>query len=259
MLVFLFLASCTNSQEADFNRADSYIKSGDNKKAAKYLEQAIRRNDSSPIAIKAMKEAARLYFLEFKDYKKAASYYQKIVRFSAIEEERLEGQKQLASLYFDSLQDYERAAVEYSKLATSSRVDSEKATYKLSVARSYYYLGNYFQTLSEISEILKLKSDKDVEFQAQLLRGNVYIAQKEFEKATETFKQLIRKFPDKSTDENVHLVLSLSLEENGDFSEAIETLISIKDRYEPKDYLELRIKRIQQRAKNQPGARGYRK
>lgn len=257
LTIIFLLGSCTNPQESDYQKAEAYIKKGYYRKAAKYLDQAIKRNEQTDVALLAMKEAARITFLEIKDYKKAASYYQLIIRYSSNEIDRLEAQKQLASLYFESLQDYERAAVEYSKLATTSRVDSERALYKLSVARSYYYLGNYFQTLSEIEEILKLKSDKDVEFQARLLHGNVSVAQKKFGEAAKTFQEIIAKFPEKSLKENVHLVLSLSLEESGDYRQALSVLEKIQDRYEPKEYLDLRIKRIQERAENQPGARGY--
>ncbi|MFN8790184.1 MAG: tetratricopeptide repeat protein [Bdellovibrionales bacterium] len=257
--LLLQLLACTSPQEADLKKAQDLIQDGHFRRAAQYLEQAIKRDEQSDTALKAMKEAARISFLEIKDYQKAAHYYQLIVRYSPEEPDRIEAQRQLASLYFESLQDYERAAVEYSKLSTSSRVDSERAFYKLSVARSYYYLGNYFQTLSEISEILKLKSDREVEFQARLLKGNVFVAQKKFDESAKIFQEVISKFPDKSLKENVHLVLSLSFEEKGDYKQALGVLEKIKDRYEPKEYLELRIKRIEERARNQPGARGYRK
>ncbi len=252
-------SGCTSKQESDFDEGQSYSKNKEWRRAAQYFDQAIKRDSQTPVAIKAMKEAARIQFLEIKDYKKAATYYQLIILHSTDEAERAEAQKQVASLYFESLQDYERAAVEYSKLATSSRLDSEKADYKLSVARSYYYLGNYFQAMSEIDEILKLRSELDIEFQSRLLRGNVYVAQKKFQEASTVFSEVIQKFPEKSLKENVHLVLSLSYEESGDYKQALSVLEKIKDVYEPKEYLELRLKRIEERARNQPGARGFRK
>lgn len=258
-LVALIFVGCTNRQQADFDEGQAYAKNKEWHKAAQFFDQTIKRDSQTPVALKAMKEAARIQFLEIKDYKKAAQYFQMIILYSPVEYERLEAQKQLASLYFESLQDYERAAVEFSKLATSSHVDSEKAIHKLSVARSYYYLGNYFQTLSEIDEILKLRSDEDTEFQARLLRGNVFVAQKKFPEAALIFSAVIEKFPAKSLKENVHLVLSLSYEESGDYKQALAVLEKIKDVYEPKEYIELRLKRIQERARNQPGARGFRK
>jgi hypothetical protein len=77
--------------------------------------------------------------------------------------------------------------------------------------------------------------------------------------AARLFEEIISKFPDKALTENVHLVLSLALEESGDYKKALSVLEQIKPVYKPEEYLELRIKRIQERAKNQPGAKGYRK
>lgn len=258
-VVSFCLLGCTSRQEADFEEGQKYAKKKEWRKAAQYFDQSIKRDSQSSTALKAMKEVSRIQFLEIKDYKKAAQYFQLLILHSPVESERLEAQKQLASLYFESLQDYGRAAVEFSKLATGSRVDSERAIHKLSVARSYYYLGNYFQTMSEIDEILNLRSDVDTEFQARLLRGNVYVAQKKFLEAATIFSSVIEKFPEKSLKENVHLVLSLSYEESGDYKQALNVLEKIKDIYEPKEYIELRLKRIQERARNQPGARGFRK
>lgn len=258
-LLNLASTGCTNKQESEFNDAQAYASKDQWRKAAQYYDQVIKRNPQSLIAVKSMKEVARIHFMQTKDYKKSAYYYQLLVLHSPDEQERIEAQKQLASIYFESLQDYERAAIEYSKLAGSSRLDTEKATYKLAGARSYYYLGNYFQTLSEINEILNLKSEQSTEFQARLLMGNVYVAQKNFTKAAEIFREIIQKFPEKALQENVYLVLSLSYEENGDYQKALEVLDKIKGIYQPQEYIELRLKRIKERARNQPGARGFRK
>jgi len=259
VLLSLILAGCSSPLERDFQEGRKNVVSGNFRKAAQLFDQVIARDTDSEISIEAMKEGARLSVLEIKDYKRAASYYQKIIQHGSVEADRQEAQKQLASLYFESLQDYDRSAVEYSKLATGSKLEADRAEYKLMTARSYYYLGNYFQTLSEINEILKMKSNEETQFQAMLLNGNVLIAQKNFQEAAKIFQSLIQKFPEKSLIENVHLVLSLSYEENGDFKKALGVLEGIKTVYQPQDYLELRIKRIQERAKNQPGVKGYRK
>lgn len=255
----LFLVSCSNPLERDFQEGKKNASLGNYRIAAQHYDRVISRDTESEIAIEAMKEGARLAVLEIKDYKRAAAYYQKIIQHSRKESDRQEAQQQLAALYFSSLQDYERAAVEYSKLATSSKLESDRAEQKLMTARSYYYLGNYFQTTSEIDEILKMKANNETLFQALLLNGNVLIAQKKFLEAANIFQKIIKTFPEQSLAENVHLVLSLSYEESGDYKKALSTLESIQSVYQPKEYLELRIKRVQERAKNQPGARGYRK
>ena len=258
-LLALLLIGCSSPLERDFQEGKKNSKEGNFRKAAQLFDQVISRDAESDVAVEAMKEGARLAVLEIKDYNRAAGYYQKIIQHSPEESDRQEAQKQLAALYFESLQDYDRAAVEYSKLATGSKLEADRAEYKLMTARSYYYLGNYFQTLSEIQEILKIKSNKETQFQAMLLNGNVLVAQKNFLEAAKIFQNIIQLFPEKSLAENVHLVLSLSLEESGDFRRALSTLEDIRAVYSPQEYIDLRIKRIQERAKNQPGAKGYRK
>lgn len=255
----LLFIGCTSPLERDFREGKKSAEAGNFRIAAQLFDQVISRDTESELAVEAMKEGARLAVLEIKDYKRAAGYYQKIIQYSKKESDRQEAQQQLAALYFSSLQDYERAAVEYSKLATSSKLESDRAEHKLMTARSYYYLGNYFQTISEIQEILKMKSNKETLFQAMLLNGNVLIAQKNFLEASKVFQNIIKTFPEQSLTENVHLVLSLSYEESGDYKRALSTLESIKAVYQPQEYLELRIKRVQEREKNQPGAKGYRK
>ncbi len=258
-LAVFFLASCSDSIEKDYKKATKEQQKGHFRRAAQLYDRVIGRDSSHPLSVEAMKEAARISFLEIKDYSRAARYYKLVIQYSPTEKDRMEAQSQLASLYFEGLQDYSSAAIEYSKLASSTTIESERADHKLSVARSYYYLGNYFQTLSEISEILKLKLDKQTEFHALLLNGNVLVAQKKFLEAAKLFEGIIAKFPEKALTENVHLVLSLSLEESGDYKKALGVLELIKPIYKPEEYLELRIKRIQERAKNQPGVKGYRK
>jgi tetratricopeptide (TPR) repeat protein len=256
---FFLTLGCSDSIKKDFNRAAQEQQSGHYRRAAQLYDRVISRDSSHPLAVEAMKEAARISFLEIKDYSRAARYYKLVIQFSPDENDRMQAQNQLASLYFEGLQDYANAAIEYSKLASSTTIESERAAHKLSVARSYYYLGNYFQTLSEISEVLKLKLDKQTEFHALLLNGNVFVAQKKFFEAAKLFEGIISKFPDMALLENVHLILSLAHEESGDYKKALATLEQIKPVYKPEEYLELRIKRIQERAKNQPGAKGFRK
>ncbi len=78
-------------------------------------------------------------------------------------------------------------------------------------------------------------------------------------RAADIFKTLIQKFPEKSIQENVALMLAVCYEENMDFKSAIAILEEHRNKYSPPEYIELRIKRLQERLKNAPGAKGYRK
>ena len=65
------LSGCTSKQESDFDEGQAYSKNKEWRRAAQYYDQAIKRDSQTPVAIKAMKEAARIQFLEIKEDRKS--------------------------------------------------------------------------------------------------------------------------------------------------------------------------------------------
>ncbi|UXR65733.1 tetratricopeptide repeat protein [Bdellovibrio bacteriovorus] len=255
----LALSACSSQEEADFKQAQKSISQGHFRIALGYLDQVIKRNASSKYPLEAAREAARLSFFEIKDFKKAIAYHHYIVLNSTDEKERLESQRQIASIYFNNLQDYQASIIEFSKLQQMPHTDLEAAQYKMNIARAQYYLNNFFQAESEIDSLLKLKSDDNIRFSAMMLKGNILVAKKDFKNAAVIFKDLIDHYPDKAVQENVALTLAVCYEENFDFKSAIAVLEEHRGKYNPPEYIELRIKRLQERMRNAPGAKGFRK
>ncbi|AHI04516.1 hypothetical protein BDW_00030 [Bdellovibrio bacteriovorus W] len=258
-LILLVLCACTSQEEIEFKAGKKEVSQGHFRIALGYFDRVIKRNSKTFFILESAREAARVSFYETRDFKKAVQYYQILVLKSDNELERVQSQKQIASIYFDNLQDYKQAIIEYSKLQQMNPTDIESAQYKLNIARAQYYLNDFFQAESEINALLKLKGDPNTQFTATMLKGNILVAKKEFEAAAGIFKSLIEKYPEKAFEENVALVLAVCYEENLDFKNAIAVLREIEDKYQPKEYIELRIKRLQERQKNAPGAKGFRK
>ncbi|MEN0058796.1 MAG: tetratricopeptide repeat protein [Bdellovibrio sp.] len=254
-----FVTACSSQEEADYKQAQKEIAQEHYRIALSHLDRVIKRNASSRYPLEAAREAARISFFEIKDFNKAIQYYHFLVLNSPKEKERLESQKQIASIYFNNLQNYQQSIIEYSKLQQMPHTDFEASQYKMNIARAQYYLNNFFQAESEIDSLLKLKSDDNTYFSALMLKGNILVAKKDFIKAAEIFKNLIQKYPEKSVQENVALILAVCYEENFDFKSAIAVLEEHRDKYNPPEYIELRIKRLQERMKNAPGAKGFRK
>lgn len=257
--IVLLLVGCSSQEKADYADAQKAIDQGHFRIAVGLLENVVKRNSGSSLTLEAARETARIAFYEIKDYKKAIEYSKFIVLHSLDAQERRESQRQVASIYFDNLQNYNSAILEFSKLLEMPHSDVEETQYRLSLARSYYYMGNYSQALSEIESLLIKKSEENILFGAKLLKGNILVAQKQFTKAVEVFKMIIDTYPDKSFKENVGLILAICYEENDDYKSALKVLESYRGKYNPPEYIELRIKRIQERQKNAPGAKGFRK
>jgi lipopolysaccharide biosynthesis regulator YciM len=222
-------------------------------------DRVIKRAPDSEYALKAARDGARISTLEVKEYKRAADYYQFLVLHSKDPKERTASQKTLASIYFDQLQNYDRAIIEFNKLINDSEPDSEVAQFKLDIARANYYQNNFFQAQSEIDEVLKLHVGDNEKFAALVLKSNIQIAQKEFPKAIEILKKVVANYPQKALQENVPQTLAVCYEESGNFAEAIKSLELARDKHPNPEYIDLRIKRLQARQKNQPGAKGLRK
>ncbi|KHD87254.1 MAG: hypothetical protein OM95_15410 [Bdellovibrio sp. ArHS] len=259
IVLVLALTACSSQEEADYKQAQKEIAQEHYRIGLSYLDRVIKRNAPTKYPLEAAREAARISFFEIKDFNKAIDYHHFIVLHSTDEKERLESQKQIAAIYFNNLQNYQQAIIEYSKLQQMPHTDLEAAQYKMNIARAQYYQNNFFQAESEIDSLLKLKGDENTRFSALMLKGNILVARKDFIKAAEIFKELILKYPEKAIQENVALTLAVCYEENLDFKSAIAVLEAHKEKYNPPEYIELRIKRMQERMKNAPGAKGFRK
>lgn len=259
VVVFGLLSACSSQEENDYKLAKRSINQGHFRIALGHLDRVIKRNQTPELVVDSAREAARLSLYELKDFQKAIFYYHFLVLHSKEEEERIFAQKQIASIYFDNLQDYQKAISEFSKLQQLPLPDLEKAQYKMSLARAHFYMNSFDQAESEINNLLKLKIDEDVEFSALVLRANIKIAKENFKEAITIYSDLLKRYPEKSFQENIALNLALCYEEELDFKSAIEILNTLRGRYKPAEYLELRIKRVEARSKNAPGAKGFRK
>ncbi|MEK6774826.1 MAG: tetratricopeptide repeat protein [Bdellovibrionota bacterium] len=255
LVLALFLASCTSYQAADYNQAQEAVEKKHYLIAVNFLDHAIKRAPQTNLGIKAAREAARISLYETKDYKKAIEYYRHLVLYSKEPSERIQAQKDVATIYFDHLQSYQEAIIEFSKLLQMPHMDFDLAKYKLSIARAHYYLNNFFQAESEINEILRLKIDDQMRFNTLLLQGNILVAQKNYLRAAEIFRNVIQAYPETAKKENVALTLAVCYEESQDYPSAIKMLEQLRGQYTPVEYIDLRIKRLKERQKNQPGAK----
>ncbi len=256
VLLLVILAGCSPPEKKEFQRGEQKVSSNDFKSAIVHFDNAIKVSPESSWALKSAREAARISHYQEKDFNTAIRFYRHVVLYSEISEERIKSQKEVAYLFFDSLQNYQQAIIEFYKLLQMSDKDYEMATYKLAVARASYYLNKFDEALSEINEIFRLKIADDILFDTLLLQGNIFVAQKAFAKAIFVFKELIKKFPEKSEKENVPLTLTVCFEENFQYKEAIQILYTLREKHRSSEYIELRIKRINERIRNLPGAKG---
>lgn len=260
-LIFLvLLAACSNPQDLDFKEAERLQTNGDLDTAVAFYDKAHKRNQTTEVGVLAAKEAARILQYQIKDYQRAIDYYRKVTLHSQEIQDRIYAQKRIAEIEFDNLQNYDQAILEYNRLLSMPHSDSEEAAYKKALAQAYYYKGNFFQSLSEAEDLLKKNIDKELKFDLAILRANIFLTLKNYTKAAEHYQQILKDFPERAQKDDVAFSLILCYEELELYPKAIEILQSLKGKYDPEEYLDIRIKKIQTRQKNQPGSQGkYRK
>jgi tetratricopeptide (TPR) repeat protein len=257
LLSFLsFAGGCTSQEKSELAEAQSESEKGNFRIALSILEKITIRSPQSQQGIEAAREAAKLSFYEVKDFQKAARFYRLIVLSSPDADERMLAQKQIVSIYFDQLTDYQKAIIEINKLLVMLTDPREKTDYKMKLARAYYYQNNFTQAENEADEFLATNPSMDLKFDMIFLKGNIALAKKDLPTAVAIFKSLLQEFPERAIKDNVGLTLSVCYEEMKDFKAAIEVLEKLKNTHPMPEYIDIRIKRLQDRLKNQPGAKG---
>lgn len=260
LIATLQLLGCTSQSERELKAGKQAATDGHYRIAINHFDKVLIRDPSGDLAIEAAREAARVSFFDIKDFRKAAIFYKHLVLYSKDYKERLQSQKQIADIYFDQLNDYPKAVVELNRLVAMLEDPKEKAFYKMSLARAYYYQNDFAQAENEADEFLRREIPVEQKFEMKMLKGNISLAKKDLPKAVEIFKNLLKEYPEQSRRDNVALTLSVCYEEMKDYTSAMEVLEQLKEHHPMPEYIDLRIKRLQARLKNLPGARGkYRK
>lgn len=252
------LSSCTKSEQ-ELKEARSYVDKGQFRTAISYYDMAITRYEDSELSLLAAREAARVSLFEIKDYKKAAEYFSYLVLRSSDYKERILSQKQITNIYFDHLSDYPKSIIELNKLINMLEDPTEKNQLKIKLARAYYYQNDFTQAENEVNDLLIGNITEEIHFELLMLKGNIRLGKRNLSGAAEVFKEVLVKFPARAKKENVGLTLAVCYEEMKDYKSAIGTLEQIKDTHPTPEYIALRIKKLIERQKNQPGAKGFRK
>lgn len=257
----LSLGGCTlSSEDIEFKRAQEAAASGSHEAALEHYKKIVDRYVKTPQAIKSAQEAARISHYEIKKFPDAIKYYKHVILYAPKESERIDAQKKIADLYFSQTLDYTEAIAQYSQLLELPHTPKEDGQYRFAIARAYFYQNNFFQSQVEIDKILADgKADKDLAFDALLLKANIFLSNKKLDDAITALKEVMAKFPDRAKAETIGLVLAICYEEKKDFSKAVETLESIKNDYPRKEFIENKIKALKERQSLMPGARGLRK
>lgn len=260
ILLLSVLTGCHLSYDrVEFDRAERALKREQFKEAVKHFSRVIKRSPESDLALEAARNAARVSLFQTEDFIQAIQFFRHVIIYSKSEKERKEAQRNIATIYFDKLTDYKSAIVEFNKLLSLSHSPEDETDYKLYLAKSYFYLNNFFQAKIETDELLKRNLSDEKKFEILLFKGNILMTSKEINEALGVFEQLKKDFPELAKKEKVDMSIAVCYEELNNFAKAISVLEELKADYPHPEFIDLKIKRLEQRQANLPGAKGFRK
>lgn len=264
--IFILLCSCLwitgcrlNFQSMEYKRAEAAAEKQNFKSALKHYDRVIRSRPRSELALEAARKGSRIAHLETSQFIAAIHFYRHLIIYSADEPERIAAQKKIAAVYFEKISDYASAIREYSRLLYLPHEKDEERLYRFNIAKSYFYLNNFYQAATEMKDLLGLVTDEDGKFEYLAFRGNILLTTKKLDEAAEIFVELMKTYPEESVRENVPLSLAVTFEEKGEFDKAVAVLEKVKKSHPSPEFIELRIKRLKERISNLPGAKGLRK
>ena len=156
--------------------------------------------------------------------------------------------KQLADLSFYKLKNYSKALKYYNDLLKFSLKPSEKFSLQYHIAQSYFHLKKYSQALVEIKQAFSKEISIEERKRALILQGGLFMAQNQFDKASELFQKQKELFPDHK--DFFREYLAFIYESQKKFSLAVQELEQIE---QPSAFILDQIERLKERQNNQPG------
>lgn len=227
-----------------------------------FLNKAINLSDDPKLLLRSAKKG--LYILkkfiknELQETSKnlfQIRYLRLILLHSHQSRQRFLAQRRLADIYFNNMRDYRRAIEALTHLLAFNLTQPQRQETQLKIAKSYYYIGKLDQAKVELEQI---RQEGRFIYDVLLLRGHIFLGEKQLERAILTYKDLMRRFPKRSMQDQVFLTLSTCYEEKGAFKSAIQLLEGfLKENNglgeDQKTFIAMKIQRLQETHKMQPG------
>ena len=251
-----FLACGFSSENWELEKAQNLEEEKDFDGAIGFYYRYLRKNLENQKSVEAAQKIYQIAKLHSTDKSLVPKVLNHIILRSDKEFERIEARENLANYYFQSLGDHELAIAQLNRYLVLEKSEEKKNLARLKIAKSYFYLNNFYQANVELEEIISTTKDDALKFDSLNLRANVFQSEEKPAKAIETYEKIISEFPIRAEKEQVFLALSLALEDNKEYKKALETLKLYRDKAKNPEFIDQKIESLNFTISQQPGARG---
>lgn len=259
LVVGFFLIGCTAKSNGSISKAQSLIQSGNRAEGLTELLLILNNEMNQEKVLEASRLGAQLAHFQLRQYKAASDFYLYLANYSPSLEEKTTSLKYLVQILIDHTRDYERAVEILEKLLTMDLTKGEKIQYRLQLAKANYQLARLDQAQVELQTLKENKDLGEIAYDISVFESNILVSEKRHAEAATVLKDLIEKYPSRAKVDGLQLNLVSCYEDMNDLESAIAAMESMKEDYSDPQFLELRILRLKERKKNQPGAKGLKK
>lgn len=251
------LCACQSRAEKFYNLAQEKIVQRQFVDAVELLENSSELEKNNRVWSKTRFEIARIYRFEIHDYNKSLAVYRDLILKSEDASIRLLSQEAIAETYFENIQDYTTAVKEYLLLESIIKDPEKLEEIRLKIAQCYRYTGNLKTALEYIEVFLKsAKSEKSAFLK---LKAQTYSSLGEYDEAVKNYNLILVNDPKFFTEENLYVAVAMTFEEKQDYKAAIAYLQQNKNKIKDHAYVDLRIRRLNEKLVNKPFTKGVRK
>ncbi|MES2768404.1 MAG: hypothetical protein V4596_04595 [Bdellovibrionota bacterium] len=210
------------------------------------------------IAMKAALEASSMCLKEKTCADREEFFLKYIIEKSDKEADQIAAQKRLSEIYYDK-GFYPQAIDEMNRLLSKANFKDGRAEIKIKLAKSNFYIKNFYQAEVELNSYIKEVKDNHEKFEGYLLKADIQSANKKYTDAMNTYKEIKESFKDLYFRNQVFMNEVLLLEEQKLLDQAVSILESVRSEIENPEALDAKIERLKERKALMPGASGLKR
>ena len=250
------LSSCEKrAGEREFNDAR---KAGSATESLDLYKKVIQVYHQEPVAMKAALEASSLCLKEKSCADREEFFLRYIIEKSDKEKDQIMAQKRLSEVYYDK-GFYQQAIDEMNRLLSKVNFKDGRAETKIKLAKSNFYIKNFYQAEVELNSYIKEVKDDHEKFEGYLLKADIQSANKKYVEALNTYKNIKENFKELYFKNQVYMNEVLLLEEQKLLDQAVTVLESVRSELDNAEALDAKIERLKERKALMPGASGLKR
>ncbi len=184
-------------------------------------------------------------------------FLQHIIEKDQNQSQTVRAMQRLSEVFFE--RGYYQQAIDAINLLLSKDVESAFLEQRLQLAKSYFYLRNFYQAEVELNTYIKNIESEDKRVDGLMLKAEILGAQKKYTDAVDTYKEIKTKYKEVYLKNQVFINEALMFEEQKQLDLAIATLEEVQAQIQNAEFIQLKIEKLKERKALMPGASGLKK